>query len=525
MYLTSDGRQSQRVSRPVARVLIIDDEEDLLDMLKAVVSTLGYEVTTASDVDTAEGILTRRGPRAFQCVLTDYKMPGRNGLELLRWLKHFDADLAIIVNTGYASHEDVSAMIREGAADILKKPVQMDILRQALTHAVKQTRVSRRRASAEKAVLQVGVVQSYMLRITGIRDIPWVGFYSRPVHQAGGDFVSSFPREGGGELLIMADVAGHNLDAAYISAFFHGAVHGMARAGLSSQSMVNEINRFLLSKWNDRDLGDSADQAPEASVCALFIEVDGTRETMVCHNNGLPTPVLTLPEARTSFIGMGNCPLGLYDDPETCVTRIDGAKGASLLCYSDGLEDFARAQRISPLALACRLHFASDAERDEILAEADDDVMVMRLCMADCGEDAFFPILADSYPGDTYQQIDAVEDGWARSIQYAIPDILDEKLYSILLTAREAVINATLHGCGGDPEKAADFHVHYSPKLKLLRIMARDPGQGYDDDFLTAAEPDMEKERHSGLVLIRNFPDRVWTERRNATVFAEFSLI
>ena len=525
MYLTSDGRQTARVSRPVDSILIIDDEPDLLDMLQTVVETFGYEVTTASDVEKAEGILTRRGTRAFQCVLTDFKMPGRNGLELIRWLKHFDTDLAIVVNTGYASHEDVSAMIREGAADVLKKPVQMDILRQALAHAVKQTRITRRRASAEEAVLQVGVVQSYMLRITGIRDLPWVGFFSRPVHQAGGDFVSSFPRRDGGQLMIMADVAGHNLDAAYISAFFHGAVHGMARAEMSSPAMMTEINSFLLSKWNERELGDSVEQAPEASVCALFVEVNPSRTAMVCHNNGLPTPILTLPDARTAPVGQGNCPLGLYEDPETCVTRIDGASGAALLCFSDGLEDFARAQRVTTLAVACRLHFAGDAERDELLADADDDVMLMRMCMKDCGQDAFFPVIADAYPGDTYLEIDGVEDGWARSIQFAIPDIPEERLYGILLTAREAMINAMRHGCQGKSDRTADFHVHYCASKRLIRIMARDPGPGYDDDFLTDPDPDMEAERHSGLVLIRNFPDRVWTERRNATVYAEFSLI
>ncbi|HNX04562.1 MAG TPA: response regulator [Opitutales bacterium] len=506
-------------------ILIIDDETDLLDMLQTVVSTFGYEVTVASDVDQAEGILTRRGTRAFQCVLSDYKMPGRNGLELLRWLRHFDADLSIVVNTGYASHEDVSAMIREGAADVLRKPVQMDILRQALAHAVKQTRISRRRASAEEAVLQVGVVQGYMLRITGIRDLPWVGFYSRPVHQAGGDFVSSFPRRDGGQLMIMADVAGHNLDAAYISAFFHGAVHGMARAELSSPAMMEEINRFLLTKWNERELGDSVEQAPEASVCALFVEVNRDRTAMVCHNNGLPTPILTLPDARTSCVGDGNCPLGLYGDPETCVTAIEGLTGAALLCFSDGLEDFARAQRVTTLALACRLHFAPDSTRDEILSDADDDIMLMRLSMKDCGEDAFFPVIAESYPGNSYLEIDGVEDGWARSIQYAIPDIPEEKLYAILLTSREAMINATRHGCCGLADRMADFHVHYCASKRVVRIMARDPGPGYDDDFLTNPDPDMEQERHSGLVLIRNFPDKVWTERRNATVHAEFSLI
>jgi CheY-like chemotaxis protein len=386
MYLTSDGRQIARVSRPVDTVLIIDDEQALLEMLETVVTTFGYHVRLASNVDEAEGILTREGTHAFDCVLTDYKMPGRTGLELLRWLRHFDGDLSIIVNTGYASHEDVSAMIREGAVDVLRKPVQMDILGQALAHGVRQTRLSRRRARAEKAVQQVGLVQGYMLRIMGIRDLPWVGFFSRPVHQAGGDFVSSHARPDGGHLIILADVAGHNLDAAYISAFFHGAVHGMARGELPAPDMMDEVNRFLLEKWNARDLGDASSEAPEATVCALFVELDKERGSFVMHNNGLPPPVLTCPDGRSRFLGSGNSPLGLYEDAETQVERVGDACGCSLVCFSDGLEDYARAARVSTMALACRLHFTPEAHRDELLGEADDDVMLVRLCMKVAGQ-------------------------------------------------------------------------------------------------------------------------------------------
>ncbi|MFA5256623.1 MAG: SpoIIE family protein phosphatase [Opitutales bacterium] len=401
MYLTSDGRQVARVSRPVDSILIIDDELALLEMLQTVVSTFGYEVTVAASVDEAEGILTRRGTHTFQCVLSDYKMPGRNGLELLRWLRHFDSDLSIIVNTGYASHEDVSAMIREGAVDVMRKPVQMSLLGQALAHGVKMTRISRRRARAEQAVKQVGVVQGYMLGIMGIRDLPWVDLYSRPMHQAGGDFVSCHLRPNGDHLIILADVAGHNLDAAYISAFFNGAIHGMARAGLASRDMMEEINRFLLEKWNDRDLGDSLDQAPEASICATFLEVDADRSRMVCNNNGLPPPVLTTADGFSRHLGAGNCPLGLYEDAETNVEAVETAQGCALLCYSDGLDDFARAMRISTLSLACRLHYCSDSEREKLLADADDDVMVVRVRLAGCEEGSYFPILMESYPGDS----------------------------------------------------------------------------------------------------------------------------
>jgi len=254
----------------------------------------------------------------------------------------------------------------------------------------------------------------------------------------------------------------------------------------------------------------------------MFIELDKERNGFVLHNNGLPPPILTSCDGQSRHLGEGNCPLGLYEDLETSIESVPDAQGASLLCFSDGLEDFARAQRVSMLSLACRLHFSTDAVREELLVDADDDVMLVRVCLKGCEGESFFPVMMESYPGDSARDIDDIEDSWARSISYAIPEIPEDKLYALLLTAREALLNAMNHGCSGKPEHKAEVHVHYSKITHTVRLMIADSGDGYFDDFLTNPDPDMEVERHSGLVLIRNFPDKIWTERNNATVFADF---
>jgi CheY-like chemotaxis protein len=192
MYLTADGRQMARISRPADSVLIIDDELALLEMLQTVISTFGYEVTIAADVDQAERILTRQGTQAFQCVITDYKMPGKTGLELLRWLQNLDRDLSIVVNTGYASHEDVSAMIREGAVDVLRKPVRMDcwagdrLWREADASAPPPRAGG---AGREAGGRGAGLHAPHH----GHQPVALCRFLLPPMHQAGGDFVSCYP--------------------------------------------------------------------------------------------------------------------------------------------------------------------------------------------------------------------------------------------------------------------------------------------------------------------------------------------
>jgi hypothetical protein len=66
-------------------------------------------------------------------------------------------------------------------------------------------------------------------------------------------------------------VAGHNLDAAYISAYFHGVVHAWCGATSPSRHHA-DLNQFLLEKWNDRDLGEALEQRPRPPV-RPFLEV------------------------------------------------------------------------------------------------------------------------------------------------------------------------------------------------------------------------------------------------------------
>jgi len=66
--------------------------------------------------------------------------------------------------------------------------------------------------------------------------------------------------------------------------------------------------------------------------------------------------------------------------------------------------------------------------------------------------------------------------------------------------------------------------MHYHPSFSTFRIVISDPGQGYEDTYLVDEEPDLEEERNSGLILMRNFPDHVNIERRGATVIMDFYL-
>lgn len=104
-----------------ARVLLIDDQASLLDILERWLSSSGYEVQVAPDGLTGLS-LTR--DRRFEVVITDLKMPGFTGLQLLRIFKGLDPLTQIIFLSGQGTMQDAIEALREGQAfDFLQKPL------------------------------------------------------------------------------------------------------------------------------------------------------------------------------------------------------------------------------------------------------------------------------------------------------------------------------------------------------------------------------------------------------------------
>ena len=101
--------------------LVVDDEVAVLRVSKAVLTRLGYEVTTTEDPTRALELLRTAGPR-FDLLLTDHAMPNMTGLELIRAAREFLPDLPIIVATGHLEVGLEADLKSEGVRHILQKP-------------------------------------------------------------------------------------------------------------------------------------------------------------------------------------------------------------------------------------------------------------------------------------------------------------------------------------------------------------------------------------------------------------------
>ncbi|MCA3175919.1 MAG: sigma-54-dependent Fis family transcriptional regulator [Burkholderiales bacterium] len=122
-------------ARPgIARVLIVDDEPDLRELLELSLIKIGLDVDTAADLMQARLFLSQR---AYQLCLTDMMLPDGNGLDLVRELSEASPAVPVAVLTAYGSAESAVVALKAGAFDYLTKPVALEQLRTTVQSALK----------------------------------------------------------------------------------------------------------------------------------------------------------------------------------------------------------------------------------------------------------------------------------------------------------------------------------------------------------------------------------------------------
>ncbi len=119
-----------------ARVLLVDDEPMIVDVLQRSLSLLGYQVTGQTDPHAALSLF-KADPSAFDVVVTDLTMPGMNGRQLRASLKALRPELPVILCTGFNEYRDDVGGAAEADHAFLQKPVSLAELTRAISlHAL-----------------------------------------------------------------------------------------------------------------------------------------------------------------------------------------------------------------------------------------------------------------------------------------------------------------------------------------------------------------------------------------------------
>lgn len=144
------------------RILIVDDEANVRQALRAALEGWGYDVDEAAS---GEEAISRLGNRRYDLLLLDLRMAGMDGVEVMERVRLNRPDLPIIILTGYATLESAIAAVRCGAADYLLKPVSIREIAWAVQRALRRSGEGPRQETASlearvgeatPAILEVG---------------------------------------------------------------------------------------------------------------------------------------------------------------------------------------------------------------------------------------------------------------------------------------------------------------------------------------------------------------------------------
>jgi len=122
-------------------ILIVDDEEPIVKMEKAILARLGYRITTrTSSLEALEAF--RAAPHAYDLVLTDMTMPKMTGLQLARALKEMRSDIKIIISTGFSEQINEPIAKRSGIESLIFKPIIREQLARVVRRVLDQDAVT-----------------------------------------------------------------------------------------------------------------------------------------------------------------------------------------------------------------------------------------------------------------------------------------------------------------------------------------------------------------------------------------------
>lgn len=315
-----------------ARILIADDQADLLDALRLMLKSQDIEVHA---VTSPEAALAALEARPFDLVLMDLNYTGdttsgREGIDLLARVQEMDPLLPVIVMTGWGSVDLAVEAMRRGVRDFVQKPWDNAQLLAKVRVEIDQGRARRQADAAEhREAVEALRIQQRLLP----HEIPelegWTLAVSwQPASGVGGDCFDTI-RFGASRLaLSIADVVGKGIPAALLMSNLQAAVRAFATDTTDPGALCQQVNRILC--------GNIAEGRFISFCYCLF---DAPSGTLTYANAGHYLPIVVRVDGSIERLGLGGPVLGVIPDAQYEQSRVSLGAGDRLVLFTDGLTE------------------------------------------------------------------------------------------------------------------------------------------------------------------------------------------
>jgi two-component system response regulator PilR (NtrC family) len=141
----------------VEKILVVDDEKSLREVMSIMLKRAGYEVTEASDGEQAIGQVNKE---IYDLVITDLRMPKADGMDVLKAVKSSSPETVVLVVTAFGTADSAVEAMKQGAYDYLTKPFQVDEVQLIIRNALEKRRLTTENMLVEAPMPRISVAMT-----------------------------------------------------------------------------------------------------------------------------------------------------------------------------------------------------------------------------------------------------------------------------------------------------------------------------------------------------------------------------
>ena len=314
------------------RVLIADDQPDLIDALRLLLKREGIQMEAVNSPDAAIAAVQRG---EFDLLLMDLNYTGdttsgREGIDLLSRIQAVDNMLPVVVMTGWGSVDLAVEAMRRGVRDFVQKPWDNTQLVTTLRTEIEQGRERRHRLQLEQRELEEARrIQRKLLPSSLPQFDGWELASSwQPALGVGGDCFDALELGPTRLALCIADVVGKGIPAALLMSNLQAAVRAFATAATEPRELCAQVNRILCGHI-----------AEGRFISFWYCVIDTETGELTYSNAGHYHPVLVRSDGRAERLGVGGAVLGVFPDSKYEQDRATLGTGDRLVLFTDGITE------------------------------------------------------------------------------------------------------------------------------------------------------------------------------------------
>lgn len=371
----------RRMEGAIPRILIADDQTDVLEALRLLLKGEQYQIET---VTSPAAVLEALQERRFDLLLMDLNYArdttsGREGLDLVSHLKAIDGALPIVVMTGWGTVGLAVETMRRGVGDFVEKPWDNTRLLEILRAQIEEGRTRRQleHEQAEEKIRSSEIVSQFHRQEQEIEEareiqqgflpteIPQIAGCEissawQPARVVSGDYFDVLKFSESALALCIADVSGKGMPAALLMSNLQATVRGLASDALRSEELCTRANQFIYrNTLQDR------------FITFFYGRLDVGAKRLVYTNAGHNAPIVLHQDGSHCRLQVGGGVLGVFEDQNYGQGELELVAGDRLVLFTDGVtearnrdgEEFGE-QRLLRLLVENGSHRAHELQRE-----------------------------------------------------------------------------------------------------------------------------------------------------------------